>query len=159
MQTSKSLKYWQWRTIIITMVGYAMFYLVRKNFALAMPGLQADYGISKVQLGIFLTLNGVIYGLSRFVNGILTDRGSAKRIMALGLLLCGVVNIGFGCSDWFAGFLARIAGSHGSGVAFASIMVYTMGLLWVVNGFLQGMGVPPCTKTISGSTRTSLPPR
>lgn len=149
MQTSKSLKYWQWRTIIITMVGYAMFYLVRKNFALAMPGLQADYGISKVQLGIFLTLNGVIYGLSRFVNGILTDRGSAKRIMALGLLLCGVVNIGFGCSDWFAGFLARIAGSHGSGVAFASIMVYTMGLLWVVNGFLQGMGVPPCTKTIS----------
>ena len=96
MQTSKSLKYWQWRTIIITMVGYAMFYLVRKNFALAMPGLQADYGISKVQLGIFLTLNGVIYGLSRFVNGILTDRGSAKRIMALGLLLCGVVNIGFG---------------------------------------------------------------
>lgn len=149
MQTNKSLKYWQWQTIVVTMIGYAMFYLVRKNFSFAMPGLQADYGISKVQLGIFLTLNGVIYGLSRFVNGIITDKGSAKKIMSLGLLLCGIVNIGFGCSDFLAGFIAKIAASHGSAVAFGSILLYTMGLLWLINGFLQGMGVPPCTKTIS----------
>ena len=54
MQTTKSLKYWQWRTIIVTMIGYAMFYLVRKNFSFSMPGLQADFGITKTQLGIFL---------------------------------------------------------------------------------------------------------
>lgn len=73
-EQKKRFKYWQTRTIIATMVGYALFYFVRKNFSLAMPGLEADLGISKTSLGIFLTLNGVVYGLSRFVNGVLADR-------------------------------------------------------------------------------------
>ena len=58
-EQTKRFKYWQTRTIIATMVGYALFYFVRKNFSLAMPGLEADLGISKTSLGIFLTLNGV----------------------------------------------------------------------------------------------------
>ena len=76
-EQTKRFKYWQTRTIIATMVGYALFYFVRKNFSLAMPGLEADLGISKTSLGIFLTLNGLVYGLSRFVNGILADRLNA----------------------------------------------------------------------------------
>lgn len=147
--TDKSLKYWQWRTIVVTMIGYAMFYLVRKNFALSMPGLQADFGISKVQLGLFLTLNGVIYGLSRFVVGIMTDRGSARKIMSLGLLLCGVVNICFGLSDKAAQLVVGLAAKYGTAWTVSSVMVYLMGFMWLVNGFLQGMGVPPCTKTIA----------
>ena len=76
-EQTKRFKYWQTRTIVATMIGYALFYFVRKNFSLAMPGLEADLGISKTSLGIFLTLNGVVYGLSRFVNGILADRMNA----------------------------------------------------------------------------------
>ena len=76
-EQTKRFKYWQMRTIIATMVGYALFYFVRKNFSLAMPGLEADLGISKTSLGIFLTLNGLIYGFSRFANGILADRMNA----------------------------------------------------------------------------------
>ena len=30
-------KYWQMRTIFATMIGYALFYFVRKNFSMAMP--------------------------------------------------------------------------------------------------------------------------
>ena len=56
-EQTKRFKYWQMRSIIATMVGYALFYFVRKNFSLAMPGLEADLGISKTSLGIFLTLN------------------------------------------------------------------------------------------------------
>ena len=40
MKTNKSFLYWQWRTIIVTMVGYALFYFVRKNFSFAIPGLR-----------------------------------------------------------------------------------------------------------------------
>ena len=87
-EQAKRFKYWQTRTILATMVGYALFYFVRKNFSLAMPGLEADLGISKTSLGIFLTLNGVVYGLSRFVNGILADRMNARWYMAIGLALC-----------------------------------------------------------------------
>ncbi len=48
------------------MIGYALFYFVRKNFSITMPALEAELGISKVKLGLFLTLHGIIYGLSRF---------------------------------------------------------------------------------------------
>ncbi len=149
MQTTKSLKYWQWRTIIVTMIGYAMFYLVRKNFSFSMPGLGAEFGITKTQLGIFLTLHGVIYGLSRYVVGIITDRNSARKVMSLGLMLCAIVNILFGTSDAVAGWVVALAGKSGDFAAISAVLVYVMGILWMINGFLQGMGVPPCTKTLT----------
>ena len=149
MQTTKSLKYWQWRTIIVTMIGYAMFYLVRKNFSFSMPGLGAEFGITKTQLGLFLTLHGVIYGLSRYVVGIITDRNSARKVMSLGLMLCAIVNILFGTSDAIAGWIVALAGKAGDLAAISAVLVYVMGVLWMVNGFLQGMGVPPCTKTLT----------
>lgn len=149
MQTVKSLKYWQWRTIIVTMLGYAMFYLVRKNFSFSMPGLGAEFGITKTQLGLFLTLHGVIYGLSRFVVGIITDRNSARVVMSLGLMLCAAVNILFGTSDVMAGWFVALSGKAGDAAAMSAVLVYVMGTLWMINGFLQGMGVPPCTKTLT----------
>ena len=30
----------QWRMLVATMVGYTLFYFMRKNFSFAMPGLQ-----------------------------------------------------------------------------------------------------------------------
>ncbi len=47
-----------------------------------MPALEAELGISKVKLGLFLTLHGIIYGLSRFINGFIADRVSRKKMMA-----------------------------------------------------------------------------
>ena len=106
-EQTKRFKYWQMRTIIATMVGYALFYFVRKNFSLAMPGLEADLGISKTSLGIFLTLNGLIYGFSRFANGILADRMNARWYMAIGLALCALANFAFGFGEdvsyWITG--------------------------------------------------------
>lgn len=75
-ETTKKYDYWQWRTIVCLMIGYALFYFVRKNLSMAIPAMEAQLGISKVQLGIFMTLNGIIYGTSRFVNGYLVDRFS-----------------------------------------------------------------------------------
>ena len=68
-EQTKKFKYWQTRTIVVTMVGYALYYFVRKNFNTAMPSIEVTFGITKAQLGLFLTLNGIIYGLSRFING------------------------------------------------------------------------------------------
>ena len=94
-ETARRFKYWQTRTIIATMVGYALFYFVRKNFSLAMPGMESDLGISKVSLGVFLTLNGAIYGFSRFLNGFFADRLNARFYMATGLALCALSNFAF----------------------------------------------------------------
>lgn len=143
--TARRFKYWQTRTIIATMVGYALFYFVRKNFSLAMPGMEADLGISKTSLGIFLTLNGVVYGLSRFFNGILADKLNARFYMAIGLALCALSNFAFGygedISSWITG--------ETSGSQFTNTLILFMGIMWVLNGFLQGTGFPPCARLLT----------
>lgn len=135
----RSFRFWQWETLVVTMVGYALYYLIRKNLSIAMP-LLGEIGVSKVQLGTFLTCGGIVYGAGRFLNGIVADRNSARRVMALGLMICGLVNIAFGCSDWISGAL----GTASPAVA----LVWTMGLIWICNSYFQGMGVGPCIKTL-----------
>ena len=60
MQTKHSFKYWQWRVIICSMIGYAMFYFVRKNFSFAIPLLKEQYGISNASFGAILSIAGII---------------------------------------------------------------------------------------------------
>ena len=140
-QIVKKYNYWQWRTLVVLMIGYALFYFVRKNFSIVMPALEAELGLSKVQLGIFLTLNGVIYGVSRFVNGFLADRIRAKRIMmAVGLSVSAVVNVLIGLSPEMNG-LFHFLDNEGKATLG---LVYFIGSLWLVNGYTQGMGYPPC---------------
>lgn len=145
--TRRGFGWWQWETLLVTMAGYAIYYVVRKNLSLAMPLIGNEFGISKVQLGAFLTMHGLVYGLARFTNGILTDRNSARKVMAAGLFACAVVNLVFGMSDSAARCLARICGDGGP-AAFSTALVWFMGIAWIVNGYFQGMGVGPCVKTI-----------
>lgn len=138
-EQTKKFKYWQTRTIVVTMVGYALYYFVRKNFNTAMPSIEVTFGITKAQLGLFLTLNGIIYGLSRFINGFIADRVSARKVMSLGLALSALVNIGFGFSDKMAMLVAGTAG----GQEYITALTIIMGSILLLNGYFQGMGVPP----------------
>lgn len=126
-ESKKKFKYWQNRTILGLMVGYALFYFVRKNLSMAMPGMEAELGITKIELGVFLAAHGLIYGASRFANGIIGDRVNSKVFMALGLILCAVCNIVFGFSS----------------------AIIVLGVVWVLNGWFQGMGFPPCVRLMT----------
>ena len=150
--TVKKYNYWQWRTLIILMVGYALFYFVRKNFSIAMPALEAELGFSKTQLGIFLTLNGVIYGVSRLVNGFLSDRiRNKKGLMSLGLLLSALVNIAIGFIPSVNSFFNVLDAGGKATMGF----IYLMGGLWLINGWLQGMGYPPCSSLMANWIKPS----
>lgn len=129
----------QWKMLIATMVGYTLFYFMRKNFSFAMPGLEQDCGISKSMLGNFLFWGGIVYGLSKFVNGIVGDRCPPKFLLCLGLLACTLVNVAFG-------FAPQIAGVAGGGT---TALAWTFGILLVLNQFFQGTGFPPCAKLIA----------
>src|SRR3954466_9611887 len=76
--SSREFKRWQWRILFSALVGYALFYFVRKNISVAAPIMYGKLGISKEQFGWFLTLHGVVYGISKFANGILGDRVNAR---------------------------------------------------------------------------------
>ena len=154
MTASRTLKWWQWETLLVTMGGYALYYVIRKNLSIAMP-LLGDIGVSKVQLGAFLTCGGIVYGVGRFLNGIVADRNSARKVMAIGLFICSFVNVLFGLSDWIVaavwGHTALPGGDAGgpqSSAAASAALVWTMGIVWIVNQYFQGMGVGPCIKTL-----------
>jgi len=120
-------RYWRTRVMYSTMIGYILFYFVRKNISIAMPAIEADLGISKADLGLFLTLHGVVYGISKFVNGYLGDQANPRYFMATGLLLSALMSFFFGIS---------------SGVLY-------MGIFWMLNGWFQGMGFPPCANSLT----------
>ena len=41
---SSSLAYWQRRILISTIIGYALYYIVRKNLTVAMPAMEQSGG-------------------------------------------------------------------------------------------------------------------
>ncbi len=142
--TTKKFKNWQLRTILVSMIGYAIYYFVRKNFSIAMPGLTAQYGISNTSFGIVIGIGSLIYGFSRFINGFIVDRFSARVIMAIGLLLCAASNLAFGfgvnISSWITG--------SDQGMDFINILIMVMAVTIIVNQLFQGVGYPPCARLL-----------
>ena len=140
MQTEKKFKYWQWRVIICSMIGYAMFYFVRKNFSFAIPLLEDEYGITKTSFGLIMTLGGLIYGVSKFLNGILADRTNARWHLVIGLSVCVLTSVLFGFADKIS---ILITGAT-EGEGFIRGMVLVMGALYIINQIFQGCGFAPC---------------
>lgn len=140
MQTNKSFKYWQWRVIICSMIGYAMFYFVRKNFSFAIPLLEEEYGITKTSFGIIMTLGGLIYGVSKFLNGILADRTNARWHLVIGLSVCVLTSVLFGFADKISILFTGAA----EGEVFIRGIVLVMGALYIINQIFQGCGFAPC---------------
>lgn len=105
-------------------IGYAGYYLVRKNFSLAMPYL-VEEGYSKTDLGLVLSGVAISYGLSKFIMGNVSDRSNARTFMSLGLLSSALIMIFMGT------------------VPVATSSVTIMFVLLFANGWFQGMGWPP----------------
>ena len=132
--TDKRYNRMQWRVLIATMIGYTLFYFMRKNFSFAMPGLEQDCGITKSELGNFLFAGGIVYGISKFLNGFVGDRVNSRKMLCFGLLACTVINVAFGfVPDFTSG----------------KVMVWTFGALLVLSQFFQGTGFPPCARLIA----------
>ncbi|RYZ98143.1 MAG: MFS transporter, partial [Moraxellaceae bacterium] len=141
----KLFKYWQTRTIVVTMIGYALFYFVRKNFSFAIPGLTAEYGITKTSFGIIMTLVTIVYGVSRFLNGILADRMNARYQMSIGLLLCAIANFAFG----WGSDLSTLFTGESTGLMFTNTMVLIFGIILILNNLVQGSGFPPVARLLT----------
>lgn len=126
------------------MVVYAIYYFVRKNFSIAMPGLTAEYGITNTSFGIIIALGSLIYGLSRFINGFIVERVSTKLFMTIGLFLCALANFCFGFGVDLSYY---ITGVH-EGPQFINMLVLVMGVTIALNQYFQGFGYPPCARML-----------
>ncbi len=110
-------------------IGYAGYYLVRKNFSLVMPDL-IERGFSKGELGLALSGVSIAYGLSKFLMGNLSDRSNARIFLPLGLMLSAFITIAMGVFPF----------------ALSSIAI--MFSLLFINGWVQGMGWPACGRVM-----------
>ncbi|GHV65287.1 MFS transporter [Bacteroidia bacterium] len=119
----------RWQVFIGIFVGYAAYYLVRKNFSLAMPYL-LEMGFSKSDLGLAFSFNAIAYGLSKFLMGGVSDRSNARFFLPLGLLLASVATI-----------LA------GTSIGMYNITV--MAVFQFLIGWFGGMGWPPCGRVMT----------
>jgi glycerol-3-phosphate transporter len=119
------------RVFLGIFLGYAAYYLVRNNLALAIPDILREYPqYSKAQLGTALTGLSVAYGLSKFLMGSVSDRSNPKYFLSLGLLLSCAIMLTSGLVKAVYSSLALVIA------------------LQTLNGWVQGMGWPPCGKTM-----------
>lgn len=123
----KDYKYWRIRIFYSMLIGYALFYFTRRSFISVMPGVIADLGFTKSELGILASVLSVSYGMSKFVSGVFADKTNPRYFMALGLFLTGVCNIFFGLSSSLGLFA----------------------FFWGLNGIFQGLGWPPCARSLT----------
>ncbi|GAL05692.1 glycerol-3-phosphate transporter [Photobacterium aphoticum] len=120
----------RWQLFAGIFIGYAGYYLVRKNFSLAMPYLIEEYGYSRGDLGVALAAVSIAYGLSKFLMGNVSDRSNPRYFLAAGLSMSAIVMLCFGFMPWATGSIAA------------------MFILLFLNGWFQGMGWPACGRTM-----------
>lgn len=89
----------RWQIFMGIFFGYAAYYLVRKNFALAMPYL-VEEGFSKGDLGFALSGISIAYGFSKFIMGSFSDRANPRYFLPAGLILASIVMLIMGFVPW-----------------------------------------------------------
>jgi len=122
------LKLWQRKIFWLMWITYASFYLVRVNISVAMPEIMAEYGLTKTNLGAVLSALFMMYAIGQFINGQLGDKLNSRKIITIGLISSGIMNILFGFTGGVVGFMV---------------------VLWGINGYVQSMGWGPTVKCMA----------
>ena len=117
-------------------IGYAGFYIVRKNFSMAIPML-APLGFGKGELGIVLSMNAIAYGISKFVMASVSDRSNARRFLPLGLILAAL-SMAF-----------MVVPIHWIGASHKGLAIALMAAVNFLVGWFNGMGWPPCGRVMT----------
>lgn len=134
--TDKKYKGLRWQVFFGIFIGYAGFYIVRKNLSMAIPGLE-NLGFKTEELAIVLSMNAIAYGFSKFLMASVSDRSNARRFLPLGLVLAAV-------SMAFMIVPVQWIGIEHKGWAIA-----LMAVLNFLVGWFNGMGWPPCGRVMT----------
>ena len=117
-------------------IGYAGFYLVRKNLSMAFPAM-APLGFDKTELGFVLGLNAAAYALSKFLMGSVSDRSNARLFLPLGLVLTSI------------SMCFMIVPIQFVGAEHKTLAILLMSILNFLVGWFNGMGWPPCGRVMT----------
>lgn len=96
-----------------------------------MPALE-QMGFDKADLGWALSAVSIAYGISKFVMGTVSDHSNARVFIPLGLIASAVIMTVMGLIPWTV----------------SSLSIMLMFCILFVNGWVQGMGWPPCGRVM-----------
>ncbi len=126
----------RWQVFIGIFLGYAGFYIVRKNFSMAVEPL-GRLGFEEGELGIVMAMNAIAYALSKFLMGSISDRSNARRFLPLGLVLASL------------SMVFMMAPVLLLGVEHKKWAIALMAVVNFLVGWFNGMGWPPCGRVMT----------
>lgn len=121
--------YYKYRKLSLSgvFVGYMGYYLVRNNITLSTPLIKTDLAVNNSDIGLITGSMLIAYGISKGVMSALSDKADPKRYMALGLILCALINVLLGFCNALYAYVGAV----------------------IALGVFQGMGVGPSFITLA----------
>ena len=127
------------RTFWGVTAAYTLYYVCRMTLGVVKQPLIDGGILSAGQLGIIGSAFYFVYAVGKFTNGFLADHCNIRRFMAVGLGISALVNLVLGILGLLHGPL---------GIA-SMVMLLSFSILWGLNGWVQSMGSPPGTISLS----------
>lgn len=113
---------------ILCSIAYFVSYITRVNYGAVLIEMVNAEGFTKTAASMALTGSFVTYGAGQLISGYMGDRISPHKLVFLGLIISGLMNI-----------LVPLFPKP-----------YLMLLFWCINGFAQALMWPPIVKILSG---------
>jgi MFS transporter, OPA family, glycerol-3-phosphate transporter len=139
------------QTLFILWTTYASFYFCR-SLGPAVTSIRHDLGLTALEMGFVVGAMKLGYATGQLVNGQLTERFGARRILGVGMVGSAAATLLFATAPWLAGapvvgplasaFTSLLLGTQSSTGAVLGVMI----ALSLANGWFQAGGWPPCVK-------------
>lgn len=143
-QEVKSMySHWRLRIFYACFIGYTIFYLCKKNIAVALPGISQEFGYSMTELGILGSSLYLTYGIGKFVNGVLADGSDVRKFLPTALIMTSLANIAFALSPSTIQLLGLSTKTS------AMLLLWTLTFLWGISGWFQSAGFPAVAKSLT----------
>ena len=138
-EVDAAYKHFRRRTFWGVTAAYTLYYVCRMTLGVVKQPLIDGGILSAGQLGIIGSAFYFVYAVGKFTNGFLADHCNIRRFMAVGLGISALVNLVLGILGLLYGPL---------GIA-SMVMLLSFSILWGLNGWVQSMGSPPGTISLS----------
>ena len=133
-KVDKEYKSMRLKVFLGAFLGYAGYYLVRKNLSLAAPDMINEGILDAGKVGLAMSGVSIAYAFSKFIMGSVSDRSDSRKFLCVGLVLSALAMIGVGVMPF------------GANTAFNTALIFA---LMLVVGWLSGMGWPPCGRIMA----------
>ena len=131
---TKQKKYVKWVVFGFAYIGYALYYVCRKNLSVLKSPFMDNTELDLLSVGQFDTIVAVGYGVGKLVLGLVADAYGAQNLLCIGLFASGVVNMLLGVACW---------------VDYSPYFFVQVSMLLALNAFIQACGWSACSRILT----------